>query len=309
MDSKMQPVFVVGVARSGTSYLHTLLNQHPLIRMSYESRLPTEGKQCYHRFSQLNDRHAFNRLLDELITLERREDKNIWLIRSIEINRKQLYENHRVHGSFAGLVEDIFKADSPVCCFGNKMLRAELCPDILAVWPHARFIVLLRDPRAVVASQIRRFKGRRLQYAAIYCDTHFKWTFRNALNRKNYLILSYEKFIADPDDALKNLLHFCGIKDTFYRRRMLADKPAFAGSVNKWQSLLNKDQIKQIESYCCTSMKAAGYPLETAARQRKITVLEKCIELGFEKREALFYGPGLWRQKNIIKRLKRIIRT
>jgi hypothetical protein len=90
---------------------------------------------------------------------------------------------------------------------------------------------------------------------------------------------------------------------------MLADKPAFAGSVNKWQNQLNKDQIKKIESYCRTSMKAAGYPLETAARQKKITVLEKCIELGFEKREAFFYGPGLWRQKNIIKRLKRIIRT
>jgi hypothetical protein len=308
MAGSMQPVFVVGVARSGTSYLHTLLNQHPLIRISYESRLPTEGRHCYERFSQLNSSRAFNRLLDELITLERREDKNSWLIRSIEKNRKRLFKNHQVHGTFAGLVEDIFMADSPIRCFGNKMLRVELCPDILAVWPHARFIVLLRDPRAVVASQIKRFKGRRLQYAAIYCDTHFKWTFQNALNRKNYMVLSYEHFVGDPDNALKTLLHFCGIKDTFYRRQMLADKPVFAGSVNKWQTQLDKDQIKKIESYCCTSMKAAGYPLETAATQKRTTVIEKCIELGFEKREAFFYGPGVWRRKNIIKRLKNIIR-
>lgn len=304
MNNHLQPLFVVGVARSGTSYLHALLNQHPKIRLSYESRLPSEGFHCYRRYAHLDSQPVFNRLLDELIDLESRENQNDWLIRSIENHRNLLFERHLAHASFFGLVEDIFTADGPIQCFGNKMLRAELCPKISNLWPNARFIVLLRDPRAVVASQIRRFKGRRLQYAAIYCNTHFSWTFRHAVNRKNYLILAYEQLMADPKTQLQNILKFCGIQDTFYHHRMLQKKPVFIGSIDKWRNTLTYAQIQRIESYCYTGMKTAGYRFETPARPKKISAIEKCIELGFEKREALLYSPRKWQQKNIIHRLK-----
>ena len=42
------PVFVVGIWRSGTSLLYTLLNQHPLIALMYEADLPLL-KQLFYR--------------------------------------------------------------------------------------------------------------------------------------------------------------------------------------------------------------------------------------------------------------------
>lgn len=309
MANNAQPVFVVGTARSGTSYLHSLLNQHPLIRLSYESKLPLEGWQCYQQRSDLDSFLGFNRLLDDFIAMESGEEQNNWLVRAIERNRQLLFERHRKHPSFADLVRDIFELDGSILCFGNKMLRAEMCPQILSIWPNARFIVLMRDPRAVVSSQLKRFKGRRIPYAAIYCDIHFKWTLAHAVNQDNFLILSYEHFIHNPHAGLKEILAFCGIHDTFYARHMLTKKPALAHAMNKWQERLTQNQIRQIESYCFHTMQKAGYKPRFALHQKQVSVLEKCIEIGFEKKQALFYGPQKWKQKNMIHRFLNWVRS
>ncbi|MBU0969994.1 MAG: sulfotransferase [Proteobacteria bacterium] len=309
MVNNPQPVFVVGTARSGTSYLHSLLNQHPLIRLSYESKLPLEGWQCYRNRSDLDSFPGFNRLLDDFIAIESGEDQNKWLVRAIDRNRKFLFDRHCSHSSFAGLVRDIFELDGPILCFGNKMLRAEMCPQILSIWPNARFIVLMRDPRAIVSSQLKRFKGRRLAYAAIYCDIHFKWSFAHAVNRKNFLILSYEHFICHPHPELKKILTFCGMQDPFYARQMLAKKPARSHAMDKWRERLTQNQIRQIESYCFHTMQTAGYKPRLALHQKKISILEKCIEIGFEKKQALFYGPQKWKQKNMIHRFLNWVRS
>ena len=63
---------------------------------------------------------------------------------------------------------------SPVACWANKMLRVELCPDLLRFWPTARVVVLMRDPRAVFSSQRMRFNSR-IKYSAIYWNTHSRW--------------------------------------------------------------------------------------------------------------------------------------
>jgi hypothetical protein len=244
-----------------------------------------------------------------MISLQKKLGHNGWLVRAIQDNKTQLFHNHLAHASFAGLMEDIFlKAKPSARHFGNKMLRVEMCPDILAIWPDAKFVVLLRDPRAVVASQINRFAGRRLQYAAIYCDIHFKWIFQNVLHNPRYLVLTYEDFITNPHGELEKLLHFGGIPDTSLSRRMLSKSPTSTKSLHKWRNHLTAAQVKKIESYCYNSMKLAGYSLESDARPKKITALEKYIEWGFEKREALFFSPRIWKQKDILNRIKKIHR-
>lgn len=307
MKTEEQPLFIVGVARSGTSYLHSLLNEHPMIRLSYESNLFLEGWRCYQKHQNLDLFKGFNTLLDKFISMEG-EEKNSWLTRIIQKNRKKLFEKHCTHRSFSLLIRDIFNACGHLKCFGNKMLRAELCPDILKIWPNAVFIILIRDPRAVVSSQIKRFKGRRLQYAAIYCDIHFKWTFQYAAGQGNYLIVPYETFIQNPLSGLKQILELCGTWDSFHAGNMLTQKPVFSKPTEKWRKNLTPRQVKQIETYCYNSMKKSGYQPELAFCQKKISVIEKLIEIGFEKREAVFYSPEKLKQKNILNRISKMIR-
>lgn len=70
MATEPKPVFIAGAARSGTSYLHALLNEHPGIRLSYESRMFLEGAACYRQHNDLDSPEGFNTFLDELIALE-----------------------------------------------------------------------------------------------------------------------------------------------------------------------------------------------------------------------------------------------
>lgn len=311
MSNTPRPLFIVGAARSGTSYLHALLNIHPHIRLSYESRLFTEGYHHYRREPCIASAAGFNRFLDRILALEEDEDKNRWLCHTIRAHSAALYRRHLAHGTFTGVVEDIFRlAGRPLACFGNKMLRAELCPDIATLWPHALFIVLIRDPRAVAASQIRRFKGRRLAYAAIYNNTHLTWARQLARHCDRYLPVSYEAFVNDPALHLDRILAFAGLDEDvkFHRKRMLRRIPPRKDSQDKWRTTLTAGQVARIESYCFDNMAAWGYRPETAGRQKYLSWIEKCIELGYEKREALFYSPETWRRKKILSRLFNIIR-
>jgi hypothetical protein len=302
------PLFVVGAARSGTSYLHSLLNCHPAICMSYESSLPLEGHHLYRQAAGLDTPTGFNRYLDRLYDLEKKEDKNQWLCRSIQANRHRLFHRHKHHRRFQGILEDIFHFACPtLSCFGNKMLRAELCPDIEALWPNARFIVLIRDPRAVVASQIKRFSGRRLAYAAIYCNTHMIQAVKAVKDRPNHLILSYEDLVNAPEKTLLRLLTFAGLSDPFHIKPMLARRPPHGTSVDKWRRTLTRRQIRKIETYCYDMMKTFGYTPDLATAQKTISAVEKTLELGYEKRTAMLLPPEQWRRKRLIQRFLKIL--
>ncbi|MCG8619078.1 MAG: sulfotransferase [Desulfobacterales bacterium] len=304
------PLFIVGAARSGTSYLHRLMNRHPGIRMTYESRLPTEGFQVYKALKQPLSKADIHSFLDKIALMEKEEDQNHWLCRTIASNRHILIGRHQTHGSFPQLVQDMCElaCAAPLKGFGNKMLKAELCPEILALWPHARFILLMRDPRAVVASQIRRFKGRRLAYAAFYCDTHARFARQLARDRQRFLTVTYEAFVRKPETQLKRILSFAGLHDPFIESVMLQKSPPHATSVDKWRYHLSRDQIRRIEEICFDSMKDAGYTPEIAVSQKPINAIEKTFELVYEKREAFLYHPETWRRKNIVRRFIRILR-
>ncbi|HCY87323.1 MAG TPA: hypothetical protein DHV36_19475, partial [Desulfobacteraceae bacterium] len=261
MSNDPAPLFIVGAARSGTSYLHRLMNRHPGIRMTYESRLPTEGFRIYKDHNPPLSDESIHRFLDTIAAMEKEEDQNLWLCRTIDGKRHTLSDRYQMHGSFPQLIRDIceLSCPSPLKGFGNKMLRAELCPDILALWPNARFILLIRDPRAVVASQIRRFKGRRLAYAAFYCDTHARIARQLARDRQRFLTVRYEEFVRNPKDQLKRILSFAGLHDPFIEKYMLQQAPPHSASVDKWRHHLSQAQIRQIEEICFHSMKNSGY--------------------------------------------------
>lgn len=309
-DKKIQPLFIVGAARSGTSYLHSLFNGHPFIKLSYESRLFTEGAQCYHT-AEINNAlfkiDSFNGLLDKLMVCDKGEAQNEWLVSTIDTNRNTLFHTHFYRPGFSNLVKQIFSmADSPLF-FGNKMLRIEMCPDILTLFPDAKFLVLIRDPRAVCASQIKRFKSRRLQYTAMYCNTHMEWAYTHTCDSKRFKVVRYEDFVHDAYGRLKELLCFAGIWSSTAARRMLAEKPALNNKTNNWHHSLTNSQIKLIEQLCFKNMQRYGYGIKFASQQNSMGVVRKTAEIAYEKRGEIFMHPNKWRQKKILNRLKKAI--
>ena len=84
-------LLVVGVTRSGTSFLHRLLNVHPSIRLAYESKVLTEGWQEYKRLPPAPSPERFTRYLETLAALDTEETLNEWLVSIWRTQRDALF--------------------------------------------------------------------------------------------------------------------------------------------------------------------------------------------------------------------------
>ena len=140
-DSNSGPLFVVGIWRSGTSLLYTLLNQHPQIALLYEGELPVM-------------RPLFSGGRAKSDWLERWEFWN------------QGASRHGIDGGAIPADLDICSATEAVCkqyaarkratIWGCKSPQYYDClPQLAREFPNAKFIVIWRDPNAICSSIVR----------------------------------------------------------------------------------------------------------------------------------------------------------
>ncbi len=300
------PLFIFGVARSGTSYTHHLLNAHPLVRLSYEGRLVREGEYYYQRAADRDQSDGFHRLLENFCAVEADERQNRWLVERMRERERDLFAFHRSHGSYSALIERIHLSRADLRCWGSKLLRLEVLPELRRHWPDLRSVILVRDPRAVYASQ-RLLWGARIRYSALY------WTLHSAQARAiepdpdRTLILRYEDLVLYPEKHLETLFRFAGVWDPAQVRAIWAKMPPHPSSLDKWKEQLSAGQLRTLESLCFDEMRAWGYVPLHATAPRKLGLLARAFETIMENRSSLRWDPGYWRRKQILRRFLRTI--
>ncbi len=304
----MNPLFIVGVSRSGTTFLYQLLNTHPEIRLSYEGHLFTEGRECYRRYNDLTSRRPFNRLLDDLIQRDHSEPLNDWLGSCISESRDELFEQHTQNPSFTNLIEQIYQLPGLTKGWGNKMLRMERTKEILEHWPKAKFVVLVRDPRAVYASQKKFFPTRRLRYSGIYWNLHAEAIKNNRLPEEQFMMIRYEDFVEEAATHLEQILKFAGLWDEATAAQMLEAYPASPKSIHKWRADLNEKEIRTIESVCFDNMQRCGYKPELANKGIRLSMWTKAVEALLDNKSRLPRSLSGWREKKVLKRFWLTIR-
>ncbi len=217
--------FVVGKERSGTTLLQLMLNAHPNILAPPESRFLV---LLYSRYGSIQ--HWSEKNLRAFCT---------------DLFREPLFKKHWVLDK-QKLLEILLPAKDlltyPILCkiiflqkatpekevtllFDKNPIYYYFLPLLEKIFPEARFIQLVRDYRANIASHQRVFKIKRAG------DLAYRWVKINEMiedsklrNPGRYFTLKYESLVTDPETSMKGICSFLKIQ---FSEKMTGDHTAF----------------------------------------------------------------------------------
>ena len=271
------PFFLIGSGRSGTTLLRTILNQHAELCIPPESHgaIPNSVKQ-YYRGGEKDWQKLIALTLGEFL---RHTNFAFWKT-DLQKNISDLYQLKHEEQSLSVIIDYIYqeylkkhKADAKR--WGDKTpfntLRLKW---ILKLYPDAKFIYVLRDPRAVASS----FRKSGINTSLVESSLRWKASieaFENIekLSKTNLLLLKYEDLVKDPENTIRKTCSFLSVD---FQENMLTEREAFSGdgavehhknsqkeinhsSLEKWREHLTKEEIEMIEARNATLMNKYGY--------------------------------------------------
>lgn len=280
-------IFICGMSRSGTTLLTTVLDSHPDVSMGYEL-LPADLPTVPQMMALLSEKIAeyqddvpaickalkqenlkafatfVNRcyrtnvlpqeLLEELGAIKEQPtfklDTNQFPFR-IAISKLVVDKKRQKEGTIA----QGFKINAPGFEQVHKLL------------PSSTFIYILRDPRDVVASHIKRGFDRTVPQIIkawrSYLENFIK--LQKKYPEQTYLI-RYEDLVADPDRFVKEIVEACGLPFVTEVREFFRSKASvhtsghanteelsqdfFTSSIGRWKQELDIETVHEIERLC-----------------------------------------------------------
>jgi len=219
--NKIPMVFIVGMGRSGTTLLRTILDANEEVLFAPEGKIIVSLKQKYkHKTAwtpQLlkeftNDLYkdvSFTKwgiiqenLLDKFLSFPMEKISFSFLLKYIYLSTPSLYvkKNIRILGD-----------KNPVYSIFIK--------EILEVFPDAKFIHLVRDYRDCISSHKKLFKRQNIFALSQLWKIYNSWISIYSKNYpKNFLLVRYEDLVLNPDKIMIEICDFIGMP---FERNML----------------------------------------------------------------------------------------
>lgn len=286
-------VFVMGMSRSGTTLLATVLDAHPTISMGYEllpgglpsplhcaglieSAIEVAGDESRAVARELQDgmpnlatfvRRAARTLVQprEMAELFHAYSKDVdHLLESIEgraqisdmvVRRKQAAEGTSVRG---------FKLNNPSIEAFDKQ------------FPDARYLYILRDPRDVYVSHVKNSFDRTVDEVTNSWNNYLEkfLRFREGHPGRTAL-LRYEDLVREPKRTLVQAMERIGLEfhplmvdytkskagaqASRHGNASSLNQGFFTSSINRWAGVLGQEVTRKIVSQCGDRMEEFGY--------------------------------------------------
>ncbi len=316
-NEELQFFAIVGVGRSGTTLLMSMLNAHSAMA------LPPE----FHFVNQHIAQAPTATLPEAKARLE--EDSRFARLGTTVDEAIRPFSQNQSPFSMPNLYREILKtyaARKNVAIIGDKAPKyVEYLPILRQLFPKGKIIHLIRDPRDVYLSRAkaawsasRRDNMQFLAYRAQY-----------ALGRRlgpqlfgdNYLETYYEQLLTQPETELKRICHFIGVP---FQSEMLAFSssaqnivfpdemawkkealgPLLTNNMNKWRQKLPPDKIARIESACTPTFKDGFYQRSEQSNNRPNSVKYALLNGYMAILSALYQGAIKAKNRQVLRKIR-----
>jgi len=156
-----------------------------------------------------------------------------------------------------------------------------LLPRLRAVFPEAKTIAIVRDPRAVALSKMKSiYTGSGEPFTRSAAKAALQWNefmryveAGKRLYESRFHTIFYEELINRHDESMSSLAQFLGLEikqkesrynlhERYSELHSNVQNPPMRGNDNRWESELSKRQIFVIELLCGSRMQETGYRLQ-----------------------------------------------
>lgn len=233
-----QPVFILGLTKSGTSLLRNLLDSHPsLFAIPSESHFFQNTRHWVsYYFRRTKPAHlSFDQMKEELFkwvellntTTEQVTDaftEGRW---NLDLVRETLFETKieslkglsdvYVKAMYRGLFND--EMPESLNFVEKSVENAEFALEWQKLYPNARFVHIIRNPYSNIVA-LRKYAGysKRWQRKFPYLKTSlysmqnsYYFLYKNQTILENYKVIRYEDLIAEPDSTMRGICDFLDI--------------------------------------------------------------------------------------------------
>ena len=275
-------VFIVGKGRSGTTLLQALLNSHPNVIAPPESKFIVIHASRFGKKTKWTRSDIFsfvNVLYTEFFFVEfwkldkqKLTDSFLAAIDYLDYSLACKIVYYAMHG----------QKESIVLLSDKNPFYSIIIPTLLRVFPDARFIHLVRNPRDNISSTLMAFKLKITIYMSL------QWLMFNKIIENNkqllpekYFTLRYEDMVNDVKAVMESICEFLQIpfsekmteinrteiKDIYLSEKMAMEEnkksmlePISTKNIDKWKKELNAEDISIVESITANyAFKKYGY--------------------------------------------------
>ena len=208
------PFFIVGSERSGTTLLMAILGQHSRLAVPEVAWYYPRFRAFLHTYGDLADSARFRTLVSEMIFGLKTPFFGLDLNPATIVDELLARIETKTFAGAYGAILDLYARALGKPRWGEKTPHNLFyVEEILADFPDARFIHLVRDGRDVAVEQLRSAFGPRNIYAAalIWRRTQEVAARRRAeLPGDRWLDVRYEELAARPEAVVEDVTRFLG---------------------------------------------------------------------------------------------------
>jgi hypothetical protein len=300
-----EAIFVVGVSRSGTTLMRRILGKHSRIAIADENHflghlLPSQGvRHALRGAGDLHDDAAVGRVVDILYSDAFQDGSRLrasspfwrWLARRVprdELERRLLEGERSERGVFTAVLRAYADRRHKVI-FGEKTPAHVRWADTLLAWyPSARIVHMVRDPRAVYRSELKRRTARPeslpyrwlvrvppLMRSFILLEVAWAWAgavaHHRTLSRRypsSYWMVRFEDLVRDPEAEIARMCAFLGVapEPAMLDQKVvsvgdrLGESGFDAGAADRWRASVSADEVRWLGRLLGRRIAEMGYP-------------------------------------------------